>query len=115
MSTHKLFKISILVLTVAAIGLVLLPASANAQGKITCIDDGTCALCFDQCQDGVICYGTACSDGSSGGGCVPCTVTQKHPLDFQKGTPHGEQGEKAILAQLLSKDPEVSQALRSLK
>lgn len=115
MSFHKLLNISILVLAVAVIGLALLPASANAQSKITCIDDGTCALCFDSCQDGVICFGTACSDGSSGGGCVPCTVTKKQPLDFQKRTPHGEQGEKALLAQLLSKDTEVARAMRSLK
>jgi hypothetical protein len=114
MSTHNLFKISILVLTVAAICLVLLPANATAQSKITCINSGSCAVCFDQCQDGVVCFGVACSDGSSGGGCTPCTVTKKQPLDFQKGT-HGEQGDKALLAQLLSKDPEVVQALRSLK
>lgn len=114
MTFHKLFKISLLVLTVAAIGLVLLPASATAQSKITCIDDGTCALCFDSCQDGVICFGTACSDGSSGGGCVPCTVSKKQPMNFQKGT-QGQQSDKALLAQLLSKDPEVAQALRSLK
>ncbi|HEY5028464.1 MAG TPA: hypothetical protein VIK39_08660 [Candidatus Angelobacter sp.] len=114
MTFHKLFKISLLVLTVAAIGLVLLPASATAQSKITCINSGSCALCFDQCQGGVICYGTACSDGSGGGGCVPCTVSKKQPSDFQKGI-HGEQGDKVLLAQLLSKDSEVSQALRSLK
>jgi hypothetical protein len=114
MSTHNLFKISILVLAVAAIALVLLPANATAQSKITCISGTSCTLCFDQCQDGVICYGTACSDGSSGGGCVPCTVSKKQPMDIQKGT-HGEQSDKALLAQLLSKDPEVALALRSLK
>jgi hypothetical protein len=112
MSYRKLFKISVLVLTVAAIGLVLLPA--NAQNKITCDGGAECVLCSDQCQDGLICWALVCSNGSASG-CTPCVETKKQPgSGFQKGT-HGEQGDKALLAQLLSKDPEVTQALRSLK
>lgn len=116
MSTRKLFRISILLLTVAVIGIVLVSAStAHAASKITCIQSGSCAVCFDECQDGVICSGVACSDGSSGGGCQPCTVSKKQPGDFQKGTTHGEQGDNVVLAQLLAKDSEISQALRSLR
>ncbi|MBZ5508573.1 MAG: hypothetical protein LAO78_24200 [Acidobacteriia bacterium] len=117
MTFPKLFKISLLVLTVAVIGLALLPANANAQNKITCITGSSgCALCFDSCQDGVVCYGTACPDGSGGGGCIPCTsATNKQPLDLQKGTTHSKQSDKVLLAQLLSKDTEISQALKSLK
>ncbi len=114
MTFPKLFKISLLLLAIAAVGLVLLPASATAQSKITCINGTSCTLCFDQCQDGVICYGTACDDGSGGSGCVPCTVSKKQPMDFNKSK-QGEQSDKALLAQLLSKDLEVAQALKSLK
>jgi hypothetical protein len=104
-----------LVLAVAVIGLALLPASANAQGKITCIEGGGCASCWGQCQNGFVCSSWGCSDGTSGGGCSPCVFAQKQPSDLQKGTPHGERGEKALLAQLLSKDTEVVRAMRSLK
>jgi hypothetical protein len=114
MSYRKLFKISILVLAVAAIALVLLPASATAQSKITCISGGGCASCWGQCQNGFVCSSWGCSDGTSGGGCSPCVFAQKQPSDLQKGT-HGEQRDKVLLARLLSKDPELSQALRSLK
>jgi hypothetical protein len=112
MTFHKLFKISLLVLAVAVIGLVLLPASANAQNPITCTDDGTCATCHDQCQDGVICFGIACTGGGSSGGCVPCKSAKAQPMDFQKKT---TQDDKVLMAQLLSKDSEVERALRSLK
>ena len=114
MSTHKLFKTSILVLVVVAIGLVLMPASANASNVITCDNGPECFLCADQCQDGFICWDMICSAGSVSG-CTPCGETRKHPLDFQKGIRHGEQGDKALFAQLLSKDPEISRALRSLE
>jgi hypothetical protein len=115
MTFHKLLKLSLLVLTVAVIGLVLLPANVNAQSKITCTDDGTCATCHDQCQDGVICFGIACTGGGSSGGCVPCSAANKQPLDFQNGTTHSKQSDKALLAQLLSKDTEVVRAMKSLK
>lgn len=112
MSFHKLLKISILVLAVAAIGLVLLPARANAQNTITCTAPQECQVCHDECQDGLICWAQVCVNGSAGW-CSPCFETKKHPMDFQKGIRSSD--DKALLAQLLSKDPEVSQALRSLK
>lgn len=114
MPFHKLFKISIVVLAVAAIGFVLLPARANAQNPVTCDIGAECALCSDQCQDGLICWALICPNGSASG-CTPCAETRKQLQDFQKGIKRGKQGDKALLAQLLSKDPEISQALRSLK
>jgi hypothetical protein len=113
MPFHKLFKILILVLAGTAIGLVLLPANANAQSKISCADAGECVVCTDECHDGFICFAFFCPNGTAGA-CSPCFETKKHPMDFLKRT-HGEQGDKVLLARLLSKDPEVSQALRSLK
>jgi hypothetical protein len=113
MSYCKYFRLSIVVLTVVVIGLVLVPGSATAQSKITCDGGAECVLCSDECQDGLICWALVCSNGSASG-CTPCVETKKQPSDFQKEK-HGEQGDKALLAQLLSKDPEVAQALRSLK
>jgi hypothetical protein len=113
MTFHKLLKISVLVLAVVVIGFVLLSVNANAtENPITCTDDGTCATCHDQCQDGVICYGIACTGGGSTGGCIPCKAAKAQPMDFQKKT---TQDDKVLLAQLMSKDPEVSQAMRSLR
>lgn len=111
MSFHKLFKVLILVLAVAAIGLILLPARANAQNTITCTPPQECQVCHDECQDGLICWAQVCESGSASG-CFPCAETKKHPLDFRKET-RGD--DTALLAQLLSKDLEISQALRSLK
>ncbi len=113
MTIPKFFKISPLVLTLAAIGLVLEPAS-TAQSKINCISGGGCTSCWDQCQNGFVCSAWSCSDGTSGSGCSPCVFAQKQPSDLQRGR-QGEQGDKALLAQLLSKDSEISQALKSLK
>ncbi len=106
MTFPKLFKTSLLLLAIATIGLVLLPASATAQSKITCDDGPECFLCSDQCQDGLICWALICSNGSASG-CVPCVETKKQPWDFQKKK-HGEQDDKALLARLLSRDPEIA-------
>ncbi len=114
MSFDKLPKVLNLVLAVAAIGLILLPARANAQNPITCDVGAECALCSDQCQDGLICWALICPNGSASG-CTPCAETRKQPQGFQKWIRRGKQGDEALLAQLLSKDREISQALRSLK
>jgi hypothetical protein len=107
MSFEKYLRVSLAVVAVAVIGVALLSAStAHAD---TCVLGSSCVTCFDQCQDGVICSGFACSDGSQGGGCNPCVVTKMQPGAFQK------RSEKVVLAELLSKDPELSQGLRSLR
>ena|SRR6185312_9461854 len=112
MPFHRLLKISILVLMVATTGLVWLPPKANAQNTITCTAPQECQVCHDECQDGFICYAEVCENGSASG-CFPCAETKKHPLDFQKRIRSSD--DKALLAQLLSNDLEISQALRSLK
>lgn len=116
MSFHKLFRISIAVSAIWGIGLFVVPAGI-AQSPITCTAFGVdCSICFDQCVNGVICQNLKCPGSPAVGSCGPCYIVKKQPGDFQnqKGT-HGEQGDKVLLARLLSKDPEVSQALRSLK
>jgi len=115
MPIHRVCKISILMLTVVATVLILLPASTAHAQDIGCNVGPICSICFDQCVNGTMCHATVCTDGTSTYSCSPCYVVKLQPGDFRKGTTHEEKGDKAILAQLLSKDPEVSQALRSLK
>jgi hypothetical protein len=109
------FKIIVLVLTGAAISLFVLPVLTAHAEESRCSIGPTCSTCYDQCQDGIQCSAWVCSDGTSGSGCVKCYFAKVQPGNYQKRDVQLEKEDKVLLAQLLSKDPEISQALRFLK